>query len=330
MHTAATTESRLLRELLLLLEPEQQYTRLVNALRHGENHYTALQPDKPVDLASNHWLQLQEGSGMPLPDREVDLSFHAYLSQVITPVVEDYRHKNPLHPFDDRKFRLCHYALNDDGSSLQLSLGPTEYQQYRADIERPQPAALERMLRGMREAGDPYHYFSKMMGITAIVLSREGYAYAGERVSHIDHPGLLQFIAGAATFHADLTEVDFKDDIRAEIRQETGWEEVIIEPTIQFIGIAGQTYTSELDLVFLLPTQLDAAYFQHPRLSEHERMLCLQDATQVHQLLTKMSETTRGAGTTLLYPTHFGLSYLLQHHWKSVSTALLTAQNKQA
>lgn len=303
-------------DLIRLLKAQGRYPALISALETGQNHYAALWPSRPINARNRLWVQLQEGQGMPFQGQSVPLDASTYLEAVVLPIVRAYKETHPDHPFDDRKFRLCHYALTPDEQTLQLSLGPTVYQHYREDMERPRFQALERMLQGMQEVGDPYHFFSKMMGITVIILSKEGYAFVGERVSHVDHPGLLQFVAGAATFHTELSQVNFWEDIQSEILQETGWEAVLAQPKLHFIGIAGQTYTSELDLIFVLPTTLEAAYFEHPTLSEHERMLCIQTRAQARRLLNGVPLAGHEQPSDLLYPTYFGLTYLLQHYWR--------------
>jgi hypothetical protein len=317
----AAQETGLLRELVQLLQKQGGNEALCHALAAGRDHYTALCLPRALDASRAGWLQLQPGPGMPQPGMPAAPDFATYLTDVVTPIVDAYKRQHPQHPYDDRKFRLNRFSFAADHGRLQLELGPTVYQQYRADLGRSRPEALERMLRGVREAGDPHHFFSKMLGITVIILSREGYAFLGERIGQIDHPGLFQFVAGAATFHADLTEVNFWEDVQTEILQETGWEEVVRQPTLQFIGITGQPYTSEVDLVFLMPTGLEAAYFQHPTLCEHERMLCLRTARQARQLLGGRQPDGTGVAANLLYPARFGLTYLLQHHWKKRQTA---------
>lgn len=304
-------QSPALLSLLQLLKKQGKHTALIDALETGSNYYPALWLSSPVNAQNNSWLQLQEGIGMPLIDSPVVLDYSTYLNEVVMPIVNTYKNTHPNHPFDDRKFRLSNYFVAPEGT-IHLTLGPTVYQHYRTDIERPIYQAIERMLQGMQDANDPFYYFSKMMGITVIILSKEGYVFLGERASHIDTPGLLQFIAGAATFHADLSQVNFWDDIQAEVLQETGWDRVLDQPTLYFIGISGHTFTSELDLMFVIPTALEATYFEHPRLCEHERMFCVQTAAQAMQLLQYEIDY----GSKLLYPTCFGLKYLLQHYWK--------------
>lgn len=309
-------DTNLLRELLSFLKKQGGNQALCHALETKKNYYPALQLTRALNARRDGWLQLQSGPGMAQTAISRPLDFNTYLTDVVMPIVKTYKQQHPQHPYDDRKFRLNRFSLSPDQEQLQLELGPTVYQQYRADIERPRTEALDRMLLGLQAAGDPYHFFSKMLGITVIILSKEGYAFIGERVEQIDHPGLFQFVAGAATFHADLRQVDFWEDVKTEILQETGWEKVIDQPILQFIGIAGQTYTSELDLVFLMPTELEAAYFEHPTLSEHKRMLCIQTTCQARQLMEYQLFIGIDADAGLLYPAHFGLSYLLQYHWK--------------
>jgi hypothetical protein len=60
------------------------------------------------------------------------------------------------------------------------------------------------MLKGLQNYQDPFVYFTRTLAITVIPITLQGTVYIGERVGNIDRPGLLNFVAGLATFNEKI------------------------------------------------------------------------------------------------------------------------------
>ncbi len=299
-------------KLIKLLSKKSAFPKLCTALEKDLSYYPAL-TTKEILACNNLTIKVKEGCGAQVLEKDKDTRFTPYLQAVINPVVKAYKEKHPLHPFDDRKFRLDKFHLKKGASSeLTLSLGPTMYQQYQADAQRSKEEAIGLMIKGMERANDPYFYFSKILGVTVVVYTKEGYVFLGERASHIDSAGMLGFVGGTATFQEDINKVDFFHDLKTELEEEIGFV-AKADTAFQFVGIAGNTFTSELDLIFVYQSDKDSVYFENSLLSEHQRMVCIKDKAQAISLLTKGLFLGESDPKQLMYPTRFGLEYFLHN-----------------
>jgi 8-oxo-dGTP pyrophosphatase MutT (NUDIX family) len=319
--TSALETNQLLMEdtthLISLLRCIPKYKMVSDAIALNTDYYAALPFETIHALSKPLIIKLIEGLGAQSQAADLDLQFHPYLQNVITPMVEAFKKAHPNHAFEDRKFRLHDFYFENKPFSeiFILSLAPTAYQQFKTDSNRSKQAAIALMLKGMQKAQDPYHYFAKILGLTVIVISKEGYVFLGERAAHIDYPNALNFVGGSATFKADLLQTDFLLDVKAELEEEIGFSVSDEQMDFQWIGIAGNPFTSELDLVFVVQSEKDKSFFENSILTEHQRMVCIQNKEQAIHLLTTGYFVGESQFKTLLYPTRFGLDYLVKYHW---------------
>lgn len=310
-------KKNLIGRLLEFLKSNNSYVSLYNAVESGLSFYSVLPYS---NLRGNTSLFVAQGRGPQHldPNTPVDIEFNSYLNLVVMPTVTSYKRKNPEHPFDDRKLRLDNFYLdnNNVNSILSLRLGPTEYQRYRQDLQRKEIDAIELMLLGIQAAGDPYYFFSKTLGVAAILLSSEGYAFLGERLAHIDYPGYLGGFGGLATFYSDLNHVNFISDIQNEIAEETSVSPDTYSSTFQFIGISGSVFTSEMDLVFIVETSLPYKAFIEMQLTEHQRMIGIRNRKEAFSLVINgLLPGQSNKDTKLLFSTRFAMEHLLRYHF---------------
>jgi len=296
-----------------LLGVHKKYNTLKTALEKDSDYLPVLTLGQASKCFLADLFILKKGQGRQLQHLIIDTSFDNYLQKVIMPEVNAFKSKHPNHSFDDRKFRLHDFYWK--GESLVLELGPTMYQEYQLDSRRSKKDALALMEKGIREANTPYHYFAKNLGITVVVASIEGSVFLGERAKDVDYAGVLGFVGGNVTFHKDLAAVDFEDDIRTELEEEIGLE-IPQGANIQFIGMVGNTFTSEMDLMFFYQSNKPNIFFENCKLSEHQRLVGIHNKQQGLQLLQNGLLENEDTPKKLMYPTQFGLEYLVENHWK--------------
>lgn len=296
------------------LNINSKYQALYFAIKNNHDYFPVLSLGQESRLLSNALFVIQKGQGRQSVVKSVDTSFDNYLHQIVEPEVEAYKSRFPNHPFDDRKFRLHHWYWNE-ANRLVLELGPTMYQEFREDIGRTKDEALALMQNGLQQADDPYFYFSKNVGITIVVASNEQTVFLGERGGNVDYAGVLGFVGGNATFHKDLSTVDFRTDIEMELAEEVGLK-VSSEANFLFIGIAGSTFTSEMDLMFFYQSDLPNTFFENCKLTEHQRLVGISNKEQALELLQNGCLENDNSPKKLMYPTRFGLEYLVKYYWK--------------
>lgn len=303
--------------LLKLLSANFKYQALYNALKNDNDYYPALTIKQDSSHLSDTFFTLKKGNGRQSAQQSLDISFDNYLANVVTPEVNAYKAKHPNHPFDDRKFRLHDFDFkNENGEqNIVLSLGPSMYQEYQENANHTKMEAMALMLKGLEVAGEPYHFFAKTLGVTVVVVSAEQSVYLGERSADVDYAGVLGFVGGTAIFHQDLSEVDFTNDIRQELMEEIGLQ-VSKEADFQFIGIAGGTFTSELDLMFLYQSNMPNTFFENCNLTEHQRLVGIHNREEAQILLEQGHFKNDKRPKSLLYATRFGLKYLVNNYWK--------------
>jgi 8-oxo-dGTP pyrophosphatase MutT (NUDIX family) len=192
---------------------------------------------------------------------------------------------------------------------------PTVYPDYLLDLRRDKTTALRLMLRGLVNYSDPYAYFSKTIGITVVPISQEGSVYIGERSPGVDNPGLLNFVAGLATFHERLENINFYVDIQQELKEEIGIDLEINAKNTQLIGIAGNPCSSENDLVFLTVTPYPDQHFETFSLIEHTRLVPLRTQNEVKRLLDFGLLPHDDQPQAIAYGSRMALEYLVNHHF---------------
>ena len=258
----------------------------------------------------------QNWQGEPISTR-----FQDYLQQVIQPQIELGEITDGCNPgdYDDRKLRWSgtgvtgHWFL--ENQVLFLETGPTTYPRYAQDLHRSKTDALKLMLKGLQNYQDPYAYFAKAIGVTVVPISQEGYVYIGERSGNVDNPGLLNFVAGLATFKEDLEQVNFYADAQQELAEEVGIHSTLNSENTKLIGIAGNPFTSETDLVFVTQTEQPDSYFKTVALSEHLRLVPLRNQGEVNQLLNYGLLPNDSQKHAIAYGSRMALEYLANYHF---------------
>jgi hypothetical protein len=295
----------------------------------GEELAAALMEDLDfIDWVSSSQLagiidiHLQAGNGpQNLEGDPIDTRFQAYLEKVIKPQIASGAITDGTRPgdYDDRKLRWSGAGVIGnwwrDGNILTLEVGPTNYQRYRQDCCRPKIEALRLMLRGLQFYGDPFAYFARTLAVTVIPITAEGSVYLGERAAHVDSPGLLNFVAGLATFNEEIDRINFYQYCQQELEEEVSILMELKPINTKLIGIAGNPFTSETDLVFVLPTHVKDSHFAGKNWSEHLRLVRIGNKKEAEDLLDRgilPGETEKKA---LSYASRLGLAYLVDNHF---------------
>ena len=302
-------------------------------IAQGENLASALIDDRDyIDWVSGDGLEgsfegitdirVKAGNGPQNIDASpIDTEFEAYLENAIRPQILSGAIADGSNPgdFDDRKIRWSGAGVTGswwrDGDILTLEVGPTAYPRYRQDCCRPKIEALQLMLKGLQLYNDPFVYFARTMGVTVIPITAEGSVYIGERSALVDSPGLLNFVAGLATFNEQIDKISFYRDCEQELQEEVGIFIEIKPSNTKLIGIAGNPFTSETDLVFVVPTQVNESHFTDNNWSEHVRLVRIANKTEAEELLYRGILPGETEPKMLSYGSRLGLAYLVKNHF---------------
>lgn len=293
--------------------------RLLAALRQNQDYITLVDHQEVGKIEA---IRADYGTApQNLDGTAIATNFHEYLDQVIRPRIAKGEIADGSRPgdYDDRKARWSGKGITGnwrvENQMLCLEIGPTVYPDYALDLRRDKTAALQLMLRGLVDYGDPYAYFSKAIGITVVPISQEGSVYIGERSLGVDNPGLLNFVAGLATFHEQLKNINFYADIQQELKEEIGIDLQINTKNTQFIGIAGNPWSSENDLVFVTATPYSDQHFETFSLIEHTRLVPLRNQNEVKRLLDFGLLPNDDQPHAIAYGSRMALEYLINHHF---------------
>ncbi|MCM0588926.1 MAG: hypothetical protein KA716_01130 [Gloeotrichia echinulata DEX184] len=169
------------------------------------------------------------------------------------------------------------------------------------------------MLKGLEKYNDPFVYFARTMGITVIPITRQSSVYIGERSANVDCPGLLNFVAGLATFNEKPANINFYADAQQELEEEVGICVELNNSNTRFIGITGNPFTSENDLVFVVQTSVEEDHFESQRLSEHSRLVRLQNKSDAEKLLYEGLLPGENTKKDIAYASRIGLEYLVKY-----------------
>lgn len=248
----------------------------------------------------------------------VNTNFHEYVDNIIRPQIASGEISDGKQSkYDDRKVRWSGAGVRGNwfrrNEVLYLEVAPTTYPRYRQDIERSKINSLELMLKGLEKYNDPFVYFSRTMGVTVIPISRQGSIYIGERSSNVDCPGLLNFVAGLARFNEIPANINFYADAQQELAEEVGIYMELNSSNTQFVGIAGNPFTSENDLVFIVETSVDEDHFESRKLSEHLRLVGLKDKSDAEKLLNEGFLPGENTKKAIAYGSRIGLEYLVKY-----------------
>jgi hypothetical protein len=251
----------------------------------------------------------------------IETNFHTYLDLVINPLISSGKITDgtKLGDYDDRKVRWSGGILTGNwfkhNHIFNLEVGPTTYQRYSQDLHRSKTDSLKLILRGLQVHQDPYIYFSRAIGVTVIPITKNGNVYMGERSANVDSAGLLNFVAGLATFDEDINKINFYVDAQRELYEEMEISLKLDDSNTRFIGISGNPFTSETDLVFVVNTDVPDVHFQGKKWSEHQRLVCLKSKSEAENLLYQGFLPGEKTQSRIAYASRFGLKYLVNNHF---------------
>jgi len=295
--------------------------RLIESLRQNQDYIALLEYQEVGKIKTI--CAIYGEAPQNLQGEAISTLFQDYLQQVINPQIErgEITDGRNLGDYDERKLRWSGAGITGNwlikNQVLTLEIGPTTYPRYSQDLQRSKIDALKLMLKGLENYQDPYAYFAKVIAVTVVPISLEGYVYIGERSGNVDNPGLLNFVAGLATFKNDLDQVNFYADAQQELAEEIGINLNLNAENTKFIGIAGNPFTSETDLVFITQTKQPNSYFKNAILSEHLRLVTLRNQREVNQLLNDGLLPKESQKKAIAYGSRMALEYLTKYHFKN-------------
>ena len=262
---------------------------LSEALIQSRDFFHLIAPHQTANITQ---IQVREGHGPENLDGEpIDTQFQAYLEAVINSQIRNSFLSDGSKPgsYDDRKVRWSGAGVagfwSRSQDTLTLEVGPTSYPRCRLDITRSPLDSLKLMLRGLTNYQDPYAYFARGVGVAVVPVTAEGHVYIGKRVNSSDHTGVLNFVAGWATFSPTVQEINFYQDAQRELEEEVKVAMTLNETNTRFIGISGNPITGEVDLVFVVQTEMSDRHFLSGEWEEHSRLVGIRSKTEAEALL---------------------------------------------
>lgn len=292
---------------------------LSEALIAGRDFLHSIHPDEVAGVTR---IQVREGHGpQNLNDEPLDTQFHAYLEAVINPQIRMGLLSDGTKPssYDDRKVRWSGAGVAGFWSRSQdtftLEVGPTSYPRCRLDLTRSSLEALKLMMRGLTTYQDPYAYFARGIGVAVVPLTADGNVYIGRRSTSSDYTGVLNFVAGWATFSPTAQDINFYQDAQRELREEVNVAMTLNDTNTRFIGISGNPITGEVDLVFVVQTEMGDRHFQSGQWEEHSCLVCIRNKAEAEALLEHGLLPGEQEPCALMFSSRLGLEYLVQQHW---------------
>lgn len=314
-----TNYTEYLNKLVSELSAFPQGEKFANALINNHNYIDWVTPQQLENVTQ---IRLKKGHGVQNAEGEiVDTNFDNYLEKVINPQIKSGVINDGSNPnqYDDRKLRWSGGKITgfwqQEGDSLILEVGPTTYQDYHQDSSRSKLEAIKLMLKGLQNYQDPFVYFTRILAVTVIPITLQGTVYIGERVGNIDRPGLLNFVAGLATFDSQIDNINFYEDAQRELAEEAEINLSLNSNNTKLIGIAGDPFTSETDLVFCANTGIDENHFQSKNWSEHLSFIPLKNKAEAENLYYEGILPNQKEKKEIIYASKFALKYLIDHHF---------------
>ncbi|MEA5541854.1 hypothetical protein VB834_22745 [Limnoraphis robusta Tam1] len=292
---------------------------LSEALIKGCDFFHLISPHETANITQ---IQVREGHGPQNLDGEpIDTQFQAYLEAVINPQIRRGILSDGTQPgsYDDRKVRWSGAGVagfwSRSQDTLTLEVGLTSYPRCRLDITRSPLESLKLMLRGLITYQDPYAYFARGVGVGVVPVTTEGNVYIGKRLNSSDYRGVLNFVAGWATFSPTVQEINFYQDAQRELREEVKIAMTLNETNTRFIGISGNPITGEVDLVFVVQTEMPDHHFQSGQWEEHSSLIRIRSKAEAEALLEYGRLPGEQEPCALMFSSRLGLEYLVQYHW---------------
>ena len=296
---------------------------LSEAIASGRDFLHLVNPDQVSGVTK---IQVREGHGSQnLNDEPLNTQFQAYLETVINPQIQSglLSDRTESGSYDDRKVRWSGTGVAGGWDRSQniftLEVGPTSYPQCRLDITRSSLESLKLMLRGLTNHQDPYAYFARGIGVAVIPLTTDGNVYIGSRLNASDYTGVLNFVGGWATFSAISQNINFYQDAQQELWEEMKIVMTLNEANTRFVGISGHPITGEVDLVFVVQTEISDRHFESGHQSghweEHSSLVRISNKTDAENLLEHGLLPEEKEPCNLMFSSRLGLEYLAKYHW---------------
>ena len=296
---------------------------LSEAIASGRDFLHLINPDQVTGVTK---IQVREGhSSQNLNDEPLNTQFQAYLETVINPQIQSglLSDRTESGSYDDRKVRWSGAGVAGFWERSQdtfiLEVSPTSYPQCRLDITRSSLDSLKLMLRGLTNYQDPYAYFARGIGVAVIPLTMDGNVYIGRRLNASDYTGVLNFVGGWATFSAISQNINFYQDAQQELWEEMKIAMTLNETNTRFVGISGHPITGEVDLVFVVQTEISDRHFESGHQSghweEHSSLVRISNKTEAENLLEYGLLPEEKEPCNLMFSSRLGLEYLAKYHW---------------
>ncbi|MDJ0661553.1 MAG: hypothetical protein QNJ42_19005 [Crocosphaera sp.] len=292
---------------------------LSQALLADSDYVHLISPQQTVNITQ---IKVREGHGAKnLDDSPIDTQFQAYLENVINPQIDQgiLSDGSQQGRYDDRKVRWSGSGVTGCWSCQQdiltLEVAPTSYPDYRLDLTRSPLETLKLMLRGLETDQDPYAYFARAVGVAVIPLTTEGNVYLGKRLNSSDYTGMLNFVAGWATFSPKVEEINFYQDAQRELEEEMKVSMTLDQTNTRLVGASGNPLTGEVDLVFVVQTEISDRHFQSNQWEEHSRLIGIHNKTEAENLLKYGLLPEEQKPYNLMFSSRLGLEYLVKSHW---------------
>jgi hypothetical protein len=109
--------------------------------------------------------------------------------------------------------------------------------------------------------------------------------------------------------------MNFYADVQQELKEEIGIDLEINVKNTRFIGIAGNPWSSENDLVFVTVTPYPDSHFETFPLIEHTRFVLLRNKNEVKRLLDWGLLPNDDQPRAITYGSRMALEYLANHHF---------------
>ncbi len=265
--------------------------------------------------------------------RDTNLTFReglcaANIENVTQPLDSEWYKRNILVPMincgilndgsngnhDDRKIRYDGCSMKED--VLEVALGTTHYLAFKADFNRNDN--LNRILqnKGLHIFSNLYAFFSRPVGVAGLLFSKEGSLIIGKRKGGEDE-NILCSIAGHTEYNEDPAKLDLAEEIKRELKEETGLEARAMIKRPEFIGVYVRSTIGDPDFAYILQTDVPEKYFsggqwkEQAKDVEHKDFIKIPSFAEVRLLL----ETGKIKG----YREQFKLHYSLQGMMESLT-----------
>jgi hypothetical protein len=152
-----------------------------------------------------------------------------------------------------------------------------------------------------------------------IPLTTDGNVYIGRRLNASDYTGVLNFVGGWSTFSAISQNINFYRDAQQELWEEMKIAMTLNETNTRFVGISGHPITGEVDLVFVVQTEIGDRHFESGHQSghweEHSSLVRISNKTEAENLLEYGLLPEEKEPCNLMFSSRLGLEYLAKYHW---------------